>query len=701
MTITKQYIKTASQEWLSKDLPNFTYVFKSVAACLMALSLCIVFNLSMPQTSVFTVFIVMQPFSGPVFSKSFYRLIGTVLGTTMAITFIALFAQDRVSFTIFFALWAGVCAAIGFMARNFMSYGFVMSGYTIAVVTMPIIQTPAEIFTFGIDRFFEVMIGLISASFISEVLFPQSLSKTLIKSEKSKFNLLINTFSNVKNIFSFDSSAVNYNRDILGTDSLRVNSNFETSISKRDSVYYKRLNYEFMHISTTFLSLRNIINNSKDNTVFIDSLKNIYENIETTLKEFHEKQLEEKNINTLLFELKKTKALTQKVVEEEKVKLNLEDDFELKNDFKAICFLLERLQNELYEYANTYLSFIKKDTKIKDEKNFVQNLKFSTYSDNLLILLMVVRATSALIAMMVLWMISGWEYAAFGVIPAIANTLLLSTAPNPKGIINSTIIGTIIGLIITPIYNFYIIPSFVIDLPTMCLALTPMFALLSLMMVLPGKSFIGFGILLVFITTIAVNTSYHSDFAFFFGTAMATIVGLIISTLSYMLFDFTSNSWIESRVKKVLSKQINILIKDDLSLQRAKLEMLNFDLMQRYSVVGRLDTNTNSKIFTWILSTVEIGKAIITIRKRASLFEGRKPIQIRLILNNIEKYFDLKDKTDKTVYRRKIEKLMHDLENKKLTSANEQKLLNVITTEVSIIYSIIKNTEFLPIQGDK
>lgn len=75
LTITKQYIKTASQEWLSKDLPNFTYVFKSVTACLMALSLCIVFNLSMPQTSVFTVFIVMQPFSGPVFSKVFIDLL--------------------------------------------------------------------------------------------------------------------------------------------------------------------------------------------------------------------------------------------------------------------------------------------------------------------------------------------------------------------------------------------------------------------------------------------------------------------------------------------------------------------------------------------------------------------------------------------------------------------------------------------------
>ncbi|QKF81573.1 FUSC family protein [Halarcobacter ebronensis] len=701
MTITRDDFKIATGEWINKDLPTLLYVFKSVCACLLALSLCMVFNLSMPQTAVFTVFIVMQPFSGPVFSKSFYRLIGTVIGTTMAITFIALFAQDRVAFTLFFALWAGFCAAIGFMARNFMSYGFVMSGYTIAVVTMPIIQTPERVFTFGIDRFFEVIIGLISASFISEVLFPQNLSKSLRRSENNKFNLLMETFSNMKNIFTFNAQAVNFNRDILGTDTLRVNSNFETNINKRDSVYLKRLNYEFSHISTTFLSLRNIINNSKNNEEFITSLQNIYANLEEVLKDFHEKPIDNKNIDNLLFELRRIKQLSYENIEKEKNNLKFENNFELKNDFKTICILINRLQDELYEYCNTYLGFINKDKKIKIDENFVQNIKFSTYSDNLLIMLMIVRATSAMIAMMCLWMVSGWQYAAFGVIPAIANTLLLSTAPNPQGIIKSTIIGATIGLVITPIYNFYIIPSFVTDLPTMCLALTPILAILSLMMILPGKSFIGFGILLVFITTVAVNSSYHSDFAFFFGTAMATIVGLMMSTLSFILFDFTSNSWIESRVRKVLSKQINILIKDDLALQRAKLEMLNFDLMQRYSVVGRLDTNTNSKIFTWILSTVEIGKAIINIRKKATLIEGRKPIQIRLILNYLEKMFDQKDKEDKNVYRKKIEKLMHDLENKKLKSANGQKILNDISTEIGIIYSIIKNREFLPIQGER
>lgn len=699
LSITKQDFKIAANEWVNKDLPGFKYVIKSVSACLIALCLCMFFNLQMPQTSVFTVFIVMQPFSGLVFSKSFYRLIGTILGTAMAIALMAAFAQDRVSFTLFFALWVGLCSVAGFLSRNFMSYGFVLSGYTIALVTMPIMETPIEVFNFGIDRLSEVIIGLISASFISEVLFPQNLSNNLIKAEKGKFNLLVNTFSNSKSIFDFDTSTINYSRDILGSDSLRVNSSFETNLKKRDKIYYKRLNHEFMHICTTFFSLRNIINNSKDNENFMESLKKIYSSLELSLKTFHDKQIGEKNINILLNELKEAKEKSRNLIEEEKEKLAL-NSFDLVTDFKTVTHLIQRLENELYEYCNTYLAFISNDTKVEVNDNFVQNIKFSTYSDNVLIFTMILRATTSLILMMVLWMITGWHYAVFAVIPAVANTLLLSTAPNPAGITLNMVVGSIWGILITPIYNFYLIPSYANDLFTLCLVLTPALAFISMLMILPGKSFMGFGILLVFINTCAIYTHYHMTFEFFADISFATIIGMLISAYSFVLMDFASNMWIESRVKKVLSRQINILVKDDLSLQRAKLEMLNFDLMQRYTMIGRLDNKTNSSIFIWILSTLEIGKSIINIRKKTTLFTGRKPVQIRIILSYVQKLFDYKNREDKNRYRGKIEKLMNDLENKKLKSATDQKLLKEITLEIAIIYSIIKNRKFLPIEGE-
>jgi|TARA_R110002033_G_scaffold20278_4_gene51258 uncharacterized membrane protein YccC len=692
---SKQNISLAIEEWINKDLPIFKYIIKSTTAGLLALCICMYFNLAMPQTSVFTVFIVMQPFSGLVFSKSYYRFVGTVIGTIMAIILVGAFAQDRVSFTLFFALWVGLCSVISFMSRNFMSYGFVLTGYTIALVAMPTIENPLNVFTYGIDRLSEVVIGLLCASFISEILFPQKLSNTLLKGEKSKFNLLISSFSNSENLFDFEKGSINYTRDILGSDALRVNSSFETNMKKTDKLYYKRLNSQFMHINTTFFSLRNTINNNKDNSEFINSLKKIYADFEKCLSNYSNSN----NLSALINEIKIVKDITKIRIEDEKKSLAL-DDFDLIHDFNSITSLFLRLESEIYDYCNTYYNFTTNSDKIKRLEKFAENLKFSTYSDNVLISLMIIRASITLIVVMCIWMISGWEYGSLAVLPAVANTLLLSTAPNPVGATKNFLKGAAVGFIITPIYNFYIIPMYVSDLFTLCLFLTPVLAGISLFMILPGKNLIGFGFLLIFITTCSIHTQYNVSFDTFMDMNIATVIGLLFSGLSFILINFTSNIWIESRVKKALSKQIEITTKDKLALQRVRLESASFDLIQRYSALGRLDNKSNNKILRWVLSILEIGKAIINIRRNATLFTKSKPSEISRILSLIRKFFDLKDKNDKEEQMKEIKELINKFEQVHLRSANDQKLLKDIYLDFSIIYSLMKNKEFLPIKGE-
>ena len=73
-------IQIAFKEWINNDFTILIYVIKLTLAALLAMSISMFLNLSSPQTSVFTVFIVMQIHSGLVFSKSFYRFLGTLVG---------------------------------------------------------------------------------------------------------------------------------------------------------------------------------------------------------------------------------------------------------------------------------------------------------------------------------------------------------------------------------------------------------------------------------------------------------------------------------------------------------------------------------------------------------------------------------------------------------------------------------------------
>jgi uncharacterized membrane protein YccC len=74
---------------------------------------------------------------GLVLAKSFYRIIGTLVGAAVALLLIALFAQERVLFLGAIALWVGLCTFGSQYARNFTAYGFVLSGYTAAIVGIP------------------------------------------------------------------------------------------------------------------------------------------------------------------------------------------------------------------------------------------------------------------------------------------------------------------------------------------------------------------------------------------------------------------------------------------------------------------------------------------------------------------------------------------------------------------------------------
>src|SRR3954454_4780122 len=94
-----------------EDRSGLIFAGKTTISGLLALLVGFTFNLDEPYWALLTVFIVAQPRqSGLVLAKSFYRIVGTVIGAAMALLFVALFAQERVLFLGALALWIGLCA---------------------------------------------------------------------------------------------------------------------------------------------------------------------------------------------------------------------------------------------------------------------------------------------------------------------------------------------------------------------------------------------------------------------------------------------------------------------------------------------------------------------------------------------------------------------------------------------------------------
>src|SRR5215471_7967967 len=155
------------------------FAAKTTASALIALLVAFTFNLDQPQWALLTVFIVAQPQSGLVLAKSFYRVVGTLLGSAVALLFVALFAQERVLFLGALALWIGLCTSGSQYARSFAAYSFVLSGYTVAIVGIPGALDPRNAFYIATARITEITLGIIVTAAVSHIILPSSLAASL------------------------------------------------------------------------------------------------------------------------------------------------------------------------------------------------------------------------------------------------------------------------------------------------------------------------------------------------------------------------------------------------------------------------------------------------------------------------------------------------------------------------------------------
>ncbi|OEO23864.1 fusaric acid resistance protein [Pseudomonas sp. J237] len=155
------------------------FAIKTVLGGLLALWLAMRLGLEEPSWSLMTAFIVAQPLSGMVVQKGLARLVGTLIGTSVSVVFIALFAQTPWLFLGALGLWLALCTAAATMLRSAWSYSFLLSGYTVAIIALPAISVPLTVFDQAVARSTEISLGIVCATLVSAILWPQRVEHQL------------------------------------------------------------------------------------------------------------------------------------------------------------------------------------------------------------------------------------------------------------------------------------------------------------------------------------------------------------------------------------------------------------------------------------------------------------------------------------------------------------------------------------------
>lgn len=615
-------LKNASAGWLLNQAPNLLHMFKMLLAILLAMGLSMLLDLSKPGTAMITVTIVAQPRSGLVKAKGFYRFVGTVVGVAVSLLLAACFTQQPVLFLMAGACWVALCTAGSIIFRNFQSYAFVLAGYTLVIVGLPAALDPAQAFDIATTRLSEVMLGLLCAGVVSDVVFPQHLSDTVLATVRRRFAhfaRFVQRDDSTPHVqhsqAQRDSTMLRLIGDVIALENLHISSAFESATGHLQTAYLRQLNTAFMTVSTTFHSLDQLFlrlqNSGKVNTfnavmmeykAIVGIMQSDTADIPLQLQQSR-RQLPER-LTALRRGLKL--SLT------EMLRLGPNHNGDALLDFDAAAALLQRFADELRTYARIHNAVLGSDSALPDE--IAQTAQYANRTDPVLVAMSALRAAIGFGVSALFWLYSGWPSGVDAVVIATVVSALFAASPAPAKTVIGFMQGATLGGVLAFVCAYYVQPR-AQDFTMLCLSLTPFILFGAWLTTQPKHAGRGAGMLIFFLSYAALGNVYAFDYLAFLNGMSGGLIGCAVAAVMYMIIDPADSRWAKMRLVRALRRQVVDGCSEPLTGLLARFESGTRDLVGRFALGHSVANEDDREVMAWLLSVLEVGRAVIHLRE--------------------------------------------------------------------------------------
>ncbi len=604
------HLKHAAVGWVEGHGQDLLYISKILLATLLALGLSLLFDLSKPGTAMVTVVIVLQPRSGLVLAKGFYRFVGTAVGVVMSIILAASFSQQPVLFLAAGACWLAFCTAGSTVFRNFQSYAFVLAGYTLVIVGLPAALQPDQAFDIAMTRLSEVMLGLLCAGVVSDVLLPKQLSDVLLQIARKRF-------ADFKNFIALDDVAgdsrpvrermvLRFIGEVVSLEALRTSSVFESAAGHLQSLRLRQLNNAFMTASTTFHSLDQLFGRLQANGKLstLNALLMEYKAI------VHALSSQDRSLLTQV-----RSQLPQRLVALRRglaAGSGSDSDSSHLPDFDSATELLTRFADELQVYARIHTVVIQNEMHRPDDVQLISH--YVARTDPTLVVTSALRAAIGFGVSSLFWIESGWVSGTDAVVMATVVSALFAAAPSPSKIVKQFMIGAALGGFFGFLSAYYL-QSQAENFIMLCLSLAPFILIGAWLSTTRKYAGIGTGILLFFLSYASIGNNYQFDMPGLVNGMAGGLIGVAIALVMYQIIDPSDSSWIKRRLARALRRQVVEACGRPLPGLAERFESGTRDLLARFAVTHSLENPDDRDIMTWLLSVLEIGRAVIQLRQ--------------------------------------------------------------------------------------
>ncbi|MBV7553689.1 FUSC family protein [Pseudomonas sp. PDM28] len=607
-------------DWARSDGVTWVYIFKVLFAAFLTLWLAMRLELPQPRTAMITVFIVMQPQSGQVFAKSFYRFLGTLAGSAVMVALIALFAQNTELFLGSLAIWVGICTAGAARCRNFRAYGFVLAGYTAAMVGLPALAHPDGAFMAAVWRVLEISLGILCSTLVSAAILPQSASAAMRNALYQRFGVfalfVTDGLRGRSQREAFEAGNVRFIAEAVGLEGLRSVTVFEDPHMRRRNGRLSRLNSEFMGITTRFNALHQLLERLRSSAAdqVVEAIKPGLQDLAELLDGFSGRALtsaDAARLVTVLSAYKEGLPARVRCLRATFQQSNPSEAGQL--DFHTAYELLYRFVDDLHSYAQTHASLAdhSHERESWDEPFTPQTNWMAAAASG-------IRAAFILVVLGSYWVATAWPSGATMTLIAAATVGLSAATPNPKRMAFQMACGTLLGALIGFVEMFFIFP-WIDGFPLLCVMLAPVIVLGSFLTSRPQYVGVGLGLLIFFSTgSVPDNFTVYNPYTFI-NDYIAMVLGMLVCAAAGAIILPPNSRWLWRRLEQDLRGQVVYAISGKLKGLASSFESRTRDLVHQAYGFAAGQPQVQRDLLRWMFVVLEVGHAIIELRKEQAI----------------------------------------------------------------------------------
>ncbi|MCU4412698.1 FUSC family protein [Acinetobacter sp. WU_MDCI_Axc73] len=522
---------------------DLIFAIKTFIAMMLALYTAFVLDLTYPMWAAGTVVIIAQPYAGMVSSKALYRLTGTIMGGILAIFFTPHLIDMPILFTCILSVWVGFCLYISLLDRTPRSYVFMLAGYTTVMIACSSIYNidSHSVFDMALSRVLEISIAVICSAVVSATIFPAHLGSQLQQRVQKTLDDTRDVFTSIltdqQHSQSYTQLLGNIARDTTDIHGLAVHLAYESGeLHGMTKPIQELLHQESMVVANLVSMSERIFQLDQIDQHYRQGLSQLHHDVVSFLRA--QTNIEETQLNHL--------------------PADFESDFEhlfaLSQPQQEI--MLDALKMDIRHFIQNVMAvkllwelIQKGEKRIPDVIATITTQYPSLHRDHGIAVRSSIAAGVATATSFLLWIYTGWHAGYMMAQLTAVSACILATLDNPIPALKTFIRGSVYAAILTIFYAFVIMPQ-VREFWQLGVVLAPLVIYLASMFPTPMLMMLALPMLINFIMSLNLQNRYAMDAVILMDTAMAGVVGPIISILAIYFIRAMSP---ETSARRILS----------------------------------------------------------------------------------------------------------------------------------------------------